>query len=305
MAEPSPFPQAGSRGHPILKLLALAFACGLLLLIIALGVVILPDQIRPIPDLTLGEGAQSGGLPAYAPGETKPPQPASSPTTATLAPAAVATVAPHYSSTYSTSSATVTTLTLTKFPFGGLLRARPEKAKDPSNASASAATSSDNSSPRSEPAPLQDIRALAEKAKGTTGTLTAEYFALIRNSKSMSFPDYLPYLYRFRMRLRELDFSAIFPSESVPTDDFGKRRLVSRAGQLLALAVYVDHEQWEAAAVACSWGSGRSVIDRNPYWWKWEVYYARKAGFRGRAQLAVRSVASVVQPYFNLYSWFQ
>jgi hypothetical protein len=51
MKESAATPKQKSGIWSIIRIMALFFAGGMLLLIIALGVVILPDQIRPIADL--------------------------------------------------------------------------------------------------------------------------------------------------------------------------------------------------------------------------------------------------------------
>ncbi len=55
------------------------------------------------------------------------------------------------------------------------------------------------------------------------------------------------------------------------------------------LAVSVAHERWDSAAGAC-WALGGGDPSHDPEWWDQEMYYLRKAGPRGRAFLALRTV---------------
>lgn len=62
------------------------------------------------------------------------------------------------------------------------------------------------------------------------------------------------------------------------------------------LAIAVSHESWELAAMQCEdLARGRAY---DPEWWDQEVYYLRKAGLRGRAWLAWRTMT----PHFEAWT---
>jgi len=66
------------------------------------------------------------------------------------------------------------------------------------------------------------------------------------------------------------------------------------------LAIYARYEKWDKAATVCSLLNGVDenwVPDYDSHWWKYEVYYWRKAGgINGRFCLAWRSAAPIRGP---------
>ncbi len=66
------------------------------------------------------------------------------------------------------------------------------------------------------------------------------------------------------------------------------------------LAIYTRYEEWDMVATVCSLLNGVDenwVPDYDSHWWKYEVYYWRKAGgINGRVCLAWHSAAPILGP---------
>jgi hypothetical protein len=146
----------------------------------------------------------------------------------------------------------------------------------------------------------EEKRSAAEKLNSAFDEMTTELLALLKAQKDMTYADAESLFFRF-VKTHTRTY------RDIPRKDFSAERadsimeLYRESVERAFLQICVDHKKWQEAAAHCMnlvhLKDTKSYIpNKKSPWWPHEVYCWRKGGLQGRWKLAFRSASVVIIP---------
>jgi hypothetical protein len=162
----------------------------------------------------------------------------------------------------------------------------------------------------------EDLRGAAEEWNKGMDELTSEILRLAAMSDTMTWEEAEKALRDIIGRANDLEdrYEDLFPSENVYIDmDVSPitgqvarnqrrvRKFIDREWRdnwdegyrKVGLRISTDKRQWKQAAFCCAWFCGPIAPDKKSPWWQAEVYYSRQWGLVGRGWLVYRLTAPI------------